>query len=288
MSCTYRWDSPLTRGHRISSAHAKGGGGIAPNLFTLRHPKPRIQGAQTMKCTSWTETLKFAGNENWTQTFFSQTFRAPTAYASKIPGYPAQKVWFPWVSRDIPNFSPHPFMWKTPTPLKSLGSCSFFVPEFWRLKMPNSRFSTSRFSPLPNSRLVRYVPSNSRFMGCRPLLTPVSTAPFWPASQFTVCTSQIMRSRATGGIMFREYCFEEENSLSLTEFYGKLNEFCRKSVSSLWHANKSTELSPRSSLTAVFETVLSETVFGPFPRNRGSRFPTKQRLNRGSKEVKMR
>ena len=27
---------------------------------------------------------------------------------------------------------------------------------------------------------------------------------------------------------FREYCFEEENSLSLTEFCGKLGEFCEK------------------------------------------------------------
>ena len=27
------------------------------------------------------------------------------------------------------------------------------------------------------------------------------------------------------GILFREYCFGEENSLSLTEFCGKLGEF---------------------------------------------------------------
>ena len=32
----------------------------------------------------------------------------------------------------------------------------------------------------------------------------------------------------TGGILFREYCYGEENSLSLTEFYGKLGEFCDK------------------------------------------------------------
>ena len=31
-----------------------------------------------------------------------------------------------------------------------------------------------------------------------------------------------------GGVMFREYCFGEENSLSLTQFYGKLGEFCEK------------------------------------------------------------
>ena len=29
-------------------------------------------------------------------------------------------------------------------------------------------------------------------------------------------------------ILFREYCFGEENSLSLTEFWGKLGEFCEK------------------------------------------------------------
>ena len=32
----------------------------------------------------------------------------------------------------------------------------------------------------------------------------------------------------TGRILFREYCFGEENSLSLTEFYGELGEFCKK------------------------------------------------------------
>ena len=32
----------------------------------------------------------------------------------------------------------------------------------------------------------------------------------------------------TGGILFREYCFGEGNSLSLTEFWGKLGEFSEK------------------------------------------------------------
>ena len=44
------------------------------------------------------------GSWNWTQTFFSQTFRASAGYPGKIPGYPAKKVWFSLVSRDIPNF----------------------------------------------------------------------------------------------------------------------------------------------------------------------------------------
>ena len=49
--------------------------------------------------------------------FFSQTFRATPGYPGKIPGYPARKVCFPSVSRDIPNFlAPTPFTSKTPTP----------------------------------------------------------------------------------------------------------------------------------------------------------------------------
>ena len=35
-------------------------------------------------------------------------------------------------------------------------------------------------------------------------------------------------SRKRVGILFREYCFRGENSLSLTEFWGKLGEFCEK------------------------------------------------------------
>ena len=34
--------------------------------------------------------------------------------------------------------------------------------------------------------------------------------------------------RKPGGILFREYCFGGENSLSLTEFWGKLGEFWGK------------------------------------------------------------
>ena len=29
-------------------------------------------------------------------------------------------------------------------------------------------------------------------------------------------------------MLFQEYCLGEENSLSLTEFWGKLGEFCEK------------------------------------------------------------
>ena len=40
--------------------------------------------------------------------------------------------------------------------------------------------------------------------------------------------SLVLVFKETGGILFREYCFGEENSLSLTEFCGKLGEFCDK------------------------------------------------------------
>ena len=41
-------------------------------------------------------------------------------------------------------------------------------------------------------------------------------------------------SQETGGVLFREYCFGEENSLSLTEFYGELGEFCQKLGEFAW------------------------------------------------------
>ena len=58
-----------------------------------------------------------------------------------IPGHPgknpriSRKVWFPWVSRDIPSFSaPIPSCGRPPphrkiSGPKSLGLCTFFLPE---------------------------------------------------------------------------------------------------------------------------------------------------------------
>ena len=78
----------------------------------------------------------------------------------------------------------------------------------------------------------------------------------------------------TGRILFREYCFGEENSLSLTEFYGKLGEFGERlgefAFAQIIGWEELTEFAPRNSvspensLSSVFETVLPETVFGPF------------------------
>ena len=41
-------------------------------------------------------------------------------------------------------------------------------------------------------------------------------------------TVQSEKNWEIGGILFREHCFGVENSLSLTEFWGNLGEFCEK------------------------------------------------------------
>ena len=51
---------------------------------------------------------------------------------------------------------------------------------------------------------------------------------FWLSHLFLLCLSSKFSTWGTGGILFREYCFGEEDSLSLTEFYGELGEFCEK------------------------------------------------------------
>ena len=47
-------------------------------------------------------------DKNWTQTFFSQTFRAPPGYPGKIPGHPAKKFGFPGFQRTYRTFWPPP------------------------------------------------------------------------------------------------------------------------------------------------------------------------------------
>ena len=47
-------------------------------------------------------------DENWTETLFSQTFRAPPGYPCTCPRDIPPKIWFPWISKDIPNFWPPP------------------------------------------------------------------------------------------------------------------------------------------------------------------------------------
>ena len=87
------------------------------------------------------------GREFYTNLCFSN-FSGTPGISRQNPGKCRQKVWFPWVSKDIPTplhvEDPHPFTWKTPTPSralqdppphpkisgpKSLGLSSFFFPD---------------------------------------------------------------------------------------------------------------------------------------------------------------
>ena len=45
----------------------------------------------------------FVGDENWTQLFFL-SFSGTPRISRQNPGISRQKIWFPWVSKDIPNF----------------------------------------------------------------------------------------------------------------------------------------------------------------------------------------
>ena len=86
---------------------------------------------------AWENFTHFVLDRGWelnTNFFCSQTFRAPPGYPGKIPGYPAQEVWFPWFRGTYRTFGPHPCTWKTPSPpenirTQSLGLGSFFVPD---------------------------------------------------------------------------------------------------------------------------------------------------------------
>ena len=59
------------------------------------------------------------GDENWTQTFFSQTFRAPPGTSRQNPGISRPKSLISLVSRDIPNFlAPPPLHVEDPHPTR--------------------------------------------------------------------------------------------------------------------------------------------------------------------------
>ena len=79
----------------------------------LPPPEIRTKKFTIFMCSFFSLSL---GNENWTQTFFSQTFRAPPGYPGKVPGYPAQKVWFPWFRGTYRTFWPPPVHVEDPYP----------------------------------------------------------------------------------------------------------------------------------------------------------------------------
>ena len=74
------------------------------------------------------------GNENWTQTFVSQTFRDLRDIPAKSRDILPKKFDFPDFEGHTELFGPDPFTWKTPphpkiSGPKSLGLGSFFLPE---------------------------------------------------------------------------------------------------------------------------------------------------------------
>ena len=70
------------------------------------------------------------------KTYFSQTFRAPPGCPARNPGISRQKVWFPCVSKDTPNFwAATPSRGRPPAPpedirTKKFGFGFLFLPEF--------------------------------------------------------------------------------------------------------------------------------------------------------------
>ena len=156
--------------------------------------------------------------------FFSN-FSGASGTSRQNPGISRQKSLISLVSRDVSNFLaptrsrgrplPH---WKISGP-KSLGLGSFFLPdmkctlwtetlEFWRFKVPNSRFALHGWAPPWFTVCALFLPLiHSLCTFCRLLLTPVSAAPpsfstapllSLPASQFAVCTSRFTRPRDLG------------------------------------------------------------------------------------------
>ena len=71
---------------------------------------------------------------------FYQNFQASPGHRGKIQDIPEKKIDFPGFEGRTELLDPHPFTWKTLphrriSGLKSLGLCSFFVPDthvFWQ------------------------------------------------------------------------------------------------------------------------------------------------------------
>ena len=78
--------------------------------------------------------------------FFLKLFGRPRDIPAKFRDIPPKKFDFPGFEGHTELFGPHPFTWKTPTPPeiigpKSLGVCSFFVPEIRAEKASTVDFS---------------------------------------------------------------------------------------------------------------------------------------------------
>ena len=83
-----------------------------PGILGLRPSKQSLH----FWCFSLPFSTKKLGNENWTQTFFSQTFGAPPGYPGKSRDIPPKKVWFPWFRGAYRTFRPPPLHVEDPHP----------------------------------------------------------------------------------------------------------------------------------------------------------------------------
>ena len=72
------------------------------------------------QCLRFKMLLKYRGQELNTNISFSNFLSVPGTSRQKIPGYPATKLVFLVFEGHTELFGPHPFMWKTPTPLEDI------------------------------------------------------------------------------------------------------------------------------------------------------------------------
>ena len=136
---------------RLTRVHEKSGRAWRSSAeWAKRHEVPRLHLPRMWKRHIWVlwktaaGALLAVGDENWTQTFFSQTFRAPPGYPGKIPGCPGTKRFgFPGFRRTYRTFWPPPLHVEDPHPTRKYPDQKVWV---W---VP---FSSLRQQPLPFGR----------------------------------------------------------------------------------------------------------------------------------------
>ena len=116
----------------------------------------------------WSRQHAYIGNGNWTRTFLSQTFRAPLGYPGKIPGYPAQKVWFPVFWRTYQTFWPPPVHVEDPYPTGKYPDQKVWV---W---VPFSSLNLSSLSESLSLSLFLILSSFHPSVSLSPCLPPLS------------------------------------------------------------------------------------------------------------------
>ena len=103
-----------------------------PPICTAVRLLPRYASHLYWQCSLTLQPLLFLGDENRTQMFFSQTFRALPGYPGQIPGYPGKKFDSLGFEGHTELFGPHPFTWKTPTPPENIRTQKIRFGFFFR------------------------------------------------------------------------------------------------------------------------------------------------------------